>query len=98
MLNKLNICMVFTYFSHQNVHMAGAQRSHYLNAFYLFLLMRYFLVHETPCVDQRMLSVIIDLERGSLVGMILAKTLNNFDVVYSGEVTLFTGSPLLIQL
>lgn len=55
-------------------------------------------MHETPSVDQRMLSVIINLERGSLVGMILAKTLNNLNVAYSGEVTLFTGSPLLIQL
>ena len=39
-------------------------------------------MHETPHVDQRILSVVINLERGSPVGMILAKTLNDLDVVH----------------
>ena len=51
MLNKLNIHMVFTYFSQGNVPLAGVERSHYLNAFCLSLLARYFLVHEAPRVD-----------------------------------------------
>ena len=66
MLNKLNIHKVFTYFSQWNVSMAEAQRSYYLNAFCLWLLARNFLVNETPRVDQRMLSMIINLDRGSL--------------------------------
>ena len=96
MLNKLNIYMVFTYFSQQNVPLIGIQHSHYLNAFCLCLFLRYFLVHDTPCVDQRMLWVIINLERGSIVGMILAETLNGLDIVHRGEVTFFVGSPLLL--
>ena len=96
MFNKLNIRKVFMYFSQRNVLMARAQRSHYLNAFCLCLFLRYFLVHDTPCVDQRMLWVIINLERGSIVGMILAETLNGLDIVHRGEVTFFVGSPLLL--
>ena len=51
MLNKLNIYMVFTYFSQQNVPLIGIQHSHYLNAFCLCLLARYFLVHKTLYAD-----------------------------------------------
>ena len=49
-LNKLNICMVFAYLSRLAVPVAGRGGracSHYPNAFYLCLLARYFLVHET---------------------------------------------------
>jgi len=55
MLNKLNVHMVLMYISQSNVPLAGVQRSQYLNAFCLCLPMRYFLVHETPRVQQRML-------------------------------------------
>ena len=50
-LNKLNVHMVFKYFSQQDVPLAGVKSFQYLNAFCLCILMRYFLVHETPCVD-----------------------------------------------
>ena len=55
MLNKLNVHMVLMYISQSNVPLAGVQRSQYLNAFCLCLPTRYFLVHETPRVQQRML-------------------------------------------
>ena len=81
-LNKLNIRTVFMYFSQQNIPLVGVQRAHYLNAFCLCLLVRYFLVHETLRVDQRMLLVVLNLKKGSPVGMILAETLNGLDVVH----------------
>ena len=59
--------------------------------------LRYFLVHKTPRVDQRMLSVVINLERGSPVGMVVAETLNGLDAFYRWEATFFAGSPLLLQ-
>ena len=34
------------------------------------------------CVDQRMLSMVLNLERESLVGMILANTLNGLDAIH----------------
>ena len=98
MLNKLNIHMIFAYFSQRNVPLAGVQHFHYLNPFCLCLLVRYFLVHETPCVDQRMLLVVKNLEKGSSVGIILAETLNGLDVVRKGEATFFIGSPFLLQV
>ena len=45
-----------------------------------------------------MLLVVNNLERGSLVGMILAETLNGLDAVYKGEATFFVGSPLFLQV
>ena len=36
----------------------------------------------------------LNLKRGSLVGMILAKTLNDCDAVHRGEATFFVRSPL----
>ena len=98
MLNKLNILMVFMYFSQRNVPLVGVQHSHCLNALCLYFLARYFLIHKTPRVDQRMLLVVNNLERGSLVGMILAETLNGLDSVYRGEATFFVGSPLFLQV
>ena len=53
-------------------------------------------MHEKPCVDKKMLLVIINLEVGSFVGMILAETLNGLDIVDKGEVTFFVRSPLLL--
>ena len=41
-------------------------------------------------MDQMMLLVIINLERGSLVGMILAKTFNGLEAVHRGEEIFFT--------
>ena len=39
-------------------------------------------MHETLRVDQRMLLVVLNLKKGSPVGMILAETLNGLDVVH----------------
>ena len=41
-------------------------------------------------MDQMMLLVIINLERGSPVGMILAKTLNDLEAIHKGEEIFFT--------
>ena len=49
--NKLNVSMVFKYFSKKDVPLAGVKRSHHLNAFFLCILARFVLVHETPRVD-----------------------------------------------
>ena len=92
MLDHLNIHTVFAYFSRLVVPMTSRKRSHYLNTFYLCLLARYFLVHETYRVDPRMCLVVNNLDKG---GMILVETLNSLDTIYREEVTFFTGSPLL---
>ena len=55
-------------------------------------------MHETLRVDQRMLSVVINLERGSPVGKILAEALNGLDVVHRVVATFFIGSHLLFQV
>jgi len=95
-LDHLNIHMAFTYFSQLAVSMIGRRRSHYLNAFCLCLLTRYFLVHEIYRVDQRMCLVVNNLGKGSPVGMILAKTLNGLDAIYREEANFFAGSPFLL--
>ena len=96
MLNKLNICIVFAYFSQLAIPMAGRAHSHYLKAFCLCLLARYFLVHETYQVDQRVCLVVNNLNKGSPVGMNLAETLTGLDTVYREEATFFVGSPFLL--
>jgi len=75
-LDKLNVHMVFKYFSQQDVPLAGVKHFQYLNAFCLCILARYFLVHETPHVDPRILHVVNNLGRGSPIIIILAETLN----------------------
>ena len=55
-----------------------------------------FLVHETYWVDQRMCLVVNNLDKGSFIGMILAKTLSGLDAVHREEANFFTGSPPLI--
>ena len=92
----LNIHSVFAYFSRLTVLVAGRTHSYYLNAFYLRLLMRYFLMHEAVCIDQRMCWVVSDLRRGNPMGMVLAETLNSLDVVHRKEANFFAGSFLLL--
>ena len=53
--DMLNIHMVFKYFFQKDVPLAGVKCSHHLNAFCLCILVRYFLVHETPHMDPRIL-------------------------------------------
>ena len=96
MLNKLNIRIVFAYFSWLAVPVASRVHSYYLNAFCLCLRARYFLVHETYQVDQRMCLVVDNLNKGSPIVMILVGTLNSLDVVHREEATFFVGSPLLL--
>ena len=96
MLNKLNIRIVFAYFSWLGVPVARRVHSYYLNAFCLCLRARYFLVHETYQVDQRMCLVVDNLNKGSPIVMILVGTLNSLDVVHREEATFFVGSPLLL--
>ena len=98
MLNKLNIHFVFACFSRLAVPMASKVCSYYLNVFCLCLIARYFMVHETYQVDQQMCLVVNNLSKGSLVGMILAETLNGLDTVHREEATFFAGSPLLLQV
>ena len=98
MFNKLNICSVFAYFSRLTIPMAGRPCSHYLNAFNLCLHVRYFLVHETVRIDQRMCLVVSNVRIGSLVGMILTKTLNGLVAVHRKEANIFAGSPLLLHV
>ena len=78
--------------------MVGVHRSHYLNSFCLCLLARYFLVHETPRVDQQMILVVNNIEKGSPVGIILTETIKGLDAIRRGEATFFVGSPLLLRV
>ena len=55
-------------------------------------------MHETPRLDQMMLLVVKNLEKGSSVGIIMAETLNGLDVVQRREATFFIGIPLLLQV
>ena len=45
--DHLNILMVFAYFSRLTIPVTGMRCFHYLNTFFLCLLARFFLVHET---------------------------------------------------
>ena len=96
--NKLNVSMVFKYFSKKDVPLAGVKRSHHLNAFFLCILARFVLVHETPRVDPWILHVVRNLGSGSLIAIILAKTLNDLDAIHKEEATLFAGCPFLLQV
>ena len=93
---KLDLRLIFAYFSRLTIPMIDRPHSHYLNAFCLSIIARYFLVHKTHCVDHKMCLVIADLRSGNLVGMILAKTLNGWDAFHRKEANFFAGSPLLL--
>ena len=94
--NKLNAFMVFKYFSRMDVPLAGAKRSHHLNAFFFCILARLFLVLKTPCVDPRILHMVKNLGSGNPIAIILAKTLNGLDAIYREEATFFRGNLLLL--
>ena len=65
--NKLNVSMVFKYFSWKGVPLARANSSHHLNAFCICILARFFLVLETPHMDHGILHVVKQLGSGSLL-------------------------------
>ena len=76
---KLNLRLVFDYFSGSGLLESERPRSHYLHAFCLCALARYFLVQQSYCVDIRMCMVPYELRKVNLVGLILAETLNGLD-------------------
>ena len=96
--DKLNVFMFFKHFFKKDVPLAGAKHSHHLNAFCLCILARFFLVHETPHVDPRILHVVKNLGSRSPIAIILVETLNGLDTVHKEEATFFVGSPLLLLL
>ena len=55
-------------------------------------------MHETPRVNQQMILVVNNLEKGSPVGIILAETLNVLDAIRRGEANFFAGSTLLLRV
>ena len=93
---KLNIHLIFAYFSRLAIPTTEIPRSQFLNVFYPCMLARYFLVHETYCMDHRMCLVVADLRNRNLAGMILAETLNGLDAFHRKDTNFFTGSLLLL--
>ena len=55
-------------------------------------------MHETPCVDPRILLVVNNLGKGSPIIIFLAETFNGLDAIHKGEVTFFARGPLLLQV
>ena len=95
---KLNVRLIFAYFFRLTIPMTDILHSRFLNAFCLCILARYFLVHETYCVDYRVCLVVANLRNRNLVGMILAETLNGLDAFHWKESNFFVGRPLLLQV
>lgn len=95
---KLNIAMVFKYFTKKVVPLVGAKRYHHLSNFFLCILASFFLVHDTLLVDPRILHVVQNLGNGSLVPIILVETLKGLDMIHKKEATFFVGNPLLFQV
>ena len=95
---KLNLRLLFDYFSGSGLPKGERPRSYYLHAFCLCALARYFLVQQLYCVDLRMCMVAFELKRGNSVGLILAYTRNGWDAFQRRESSFFAGSPLLLQV
>ena len=95
---KLNVTMVFKYYTKKFVPFAGVECSYRMNSFWLCILVSFTLVHETPRVDPVILHVVKNSGSGSPVPIILAKTFNGLDAVHREEVTFFAGSLLLLQV
>ena len=88
---KLNLRLVFKYFSGSTLPTDERPRSY-------FLLARYFLVQKSYCVDLWICMVAYELKRGNLIGLILVETLNGLDAFYREEASFFARSPLLLQV
>ena len=93
---KLDLHLIFVYFSQLTIPVIDRRHSRYLSTFCLCILARYFLVHETYCVGHRSCLVVADLRSGNLAGMILAKTFNGWDAFHKKEANFFAGNPLLL--
>ena len=95
---KLNVWLIFAYFSQLAIPMTEILHSQFLNAFFLCMLARYFLVHETYCVDHKMCLVVANLRNRNLAGMILTETLVGLDAFHRKEANFFAGSLLLLHI
>ena len=93
---KLNLRLIFEYFSGSTLPEAERPRSYFLHAFCLCALLRYFLVQNSYCVELRMCMVAYELKRGNSVGLILVETLNGLDTFHKKEASFFAGSPFLL--
>jgi len=97
-LGKLNLRLVFDYFSGSALPEGKRSQSYFLCAFCLCAFARYFLVQKSYCMDLRICMVAYELRRGNPVGLILAKTLNGLDAFHRKKTSFFTGSPLFLQV
>jgi len=84
---KLNLRLVFEYFSSSALLEGERSRLYFLRAFCLCALARYFLVQNLYYVDLRMCMVAYELKRGNPVGLILVKALNGLDAFHRKEVS-----------
>ena len=89
---KLNLRLVFEYFSSSTLPEGERPCPYFLRAFCLCALTRYFLVQNSYCVDLRMCMIAYELKRGNPVGFILVETLNGLDAFHRKE-----GSKLLCR-
>ena len=95
---KLKLRLVFDYFFGSGLPEGERPQSYYLRAFYLFALVRYFLVQQSNCVDLLMCMVAYELKKGNLMGLILVETLNVLDAFQRKEMSFFVRSPLFLQV
>ena len=95
---KLNLKLVFEYFSHSTFHEGERPHLYFLRAFCLCAFARYFLVQNSYCVDFWMCMIAYELKRGNPMGLILAKTFIGFDAFHRKEANFFAESPLLLQV
>ena len=79
---KLNLRLVFEYFSSLALPEGERPCLYFLRAFCLCALARYFLVQNLYCVDIWMCMIAYELKRGNLVGLILTETLNGLDAFH----------------
>ena len=93
---KLNLRLVFDYFSGSSLLESERPHSYFLRVFFLCALVRYFLVQNLYYVDFLMCMIAYELKRGNLVGLILAETLNGLDAFHRKEASFFAGSPFLL--
>ena len=93
---KLNLRLIFEYFSTSDLLVGERPRSYFFRAFCLCALARYFLVQILYCVDLQMCMVAYELKRCNLVGLILEETLNGLDSFHRKEASFFVGCPLLV--
>ena len=93
---KLNLRLVFDYFSGSGLLEGERPQSYYLRAFCLCALARYFLVQQSYFVDLRMCMVAYELKKGNSVALIWVETLNGLDAFQRREASFFAGSPFLL--